>query len=348
MVKLILRASKLTLNFCLRFSVGEFSSTYSVRVTLPKFQTEQIGFVVKMIPENDPCRAYVFETGLFEKENEVYFDLMPAIKFHCKSSLIEEMIPECVYGSHNMDGAGVLVFKCCSGQGFQNCQDPHGLKVEKIRSVIKAMAEFHASARVFVVKFGLNGVGKRYPSLCQDMYSNGMLVKEISDCIESFDLLLNCAISTPKENLSEDDLTEIQTQFLKLKSCDAFLLLGNLRRHSKTGKLTTVVHGELWDRNLMLNDKFQVKILDWKNAKLASATLDLAFLMLSSTTFDVREDSTNDLLKSYHTIYCQTLDKFNIPPEDQPSFRELMEDYQISLQVAVLQVNTYYIVLTMY
>ena len=59
-----------------------------------------------MIPENDPCRAYVFEAGLFEKENEMYFDLLPAIKFHCKKTSIQQLIPDCIYGSHNMDGAG--------------------------------------------------------------------------------------------------------------------------------------------------------------------------------------------------------------------------------------------------
>ena len=119
----------------------------------------------------------------------------------------------------------------------------------------------------------------------QDMYSNGMLLKEINDCIESFELFLD-AISTNKL-LLEDDLLEIKLQFAKLKSCDSFLLLKNLRRPSKVGKLTTIVHGELWDRNVLLNDTYQVIVLDWKNAKLASATLDLAFLMLSSTTWYV-------------------------------------------------------------
>ena len=117
------------------------------------------------------------------------------------------------------------------------------------------------------------------------MYSNGMLLKEINDCIESFELFLD-TISTNKL-LLEDDLLEIKLQFAKLKSCDSFLLLKNLRRPSKVGKLTTIVHGELWDRNVLLNDTYQVIVLDWKNAKLASATLDLAFLMLSSTTWYV-------------------------------------------------------------
>ena len=71
-------------------------------------------------------------------------------------------------------------------------------------------------------------------------------------------------------------------------SCDSYLLLKNLRRPSKSGKLTTVVHGELWDRNVMMCPENKVKILDWKNAKLASSTLDLAFLMLTSTTRHVQ------------------------------------------------------------
>ena len=135
-------------------------------------------------------------------------------------------------------------------------------------------------------------------------------------------------------------LEEIFTPVLfPLFSCDSYLLLKNLQRHSKTGKLDTIAHGELWDRNLlMLDDK--VKILDWKNAKLASATLDLAFLMLSSTTSDVRQTCTNDLLKSYHKVFCETLEKFGVSTEEQPSFAEIMEDYQISLQAAILQVST--------
>ena len=248
---------------------------------------EKFGFVVKMIPDSDSCRQFVFQTGLFEKENEVYFDLIPAIKFYANQRRIDHQIdravPDAIYGSHNMDGAGVLVFNCCDQSGYKEQKNPNGLNVEQVKSIFLSMAEFHAAARSFVTKHGLDGVQRRYPCLCQDMYSNGMLLKEINDCMESFELFLD-AISNNK--LLEDDLQEIKANFSKLKSCDSFLLLKNLRRPSKVEKLTTIVHGELWDRNVLLNDTdHQVIVLDWKNAKLASSTLDLAFLMLSSTTW---------------------------------------------------------------
>lgn len=80
---------------------------------------------------------------------------------------MDRLIPECVHGNHNMDGAGVLVFKSCSRRGFKDCQDPSGLKLEQVRSVIKSLAEFHAVARSFVVKHGVKGVERRYPILGQ-------------------------------------------------------------------------------------------------------------------------------------------------------------------------------------
>ncbi len=54
--------------------------------------------------------------------------------------------------------------------------------------------------------------------------------------------------------------------------------------------MTTIIHGELWDGNILINatDNNAVKLLDWKNGKVSSATLDLALLMLTSTSSQMR------------------------------------------------------------
>ncbi len=75
-----------------------------------------------------------------------------------------------------------------------------------------------------------------------------------------------------------------------------------------------MIHGELWEKNMMFaaettdeeegdsatvdankqkNDKHndddaKIVVLDWKNAKIASATKDLAFFLLSSTSNSLR------------------------------------------------------------
>ena len=162
-------------------SVGEFSSTYKIEVFLPTLN-ETLGFVVKMIPDSDICRAYVFQTGLFEKENEVYFDLIPAIKFFADQRKVKHnlgiTIPDCIYGSHNNDGAGVLVFNSCAG--YREHKDPRGLTMNEVKCVLHNIAEFHAAARSFVIKY-TGQVERRYPLLCEVCFFYSLYFKQFRD-----------------------------------------------------------------------------------------------------------------------------------------------------------------------
>ncbi len=40
----------------------------------------RFSFIAKFLPLEDPLRLYVFETDIFRKESEMYFDVLPAIK----------------------------------------------------------------------------------------------------------------------------------------------------------------------------------------------------------------------------------------------------------------------------
>ena len=80
-----------------------------------------------------------------------------------------------------------------------------------------------------------------------------------------------------------------------------------------------------------------LKILDWKNAKIATATLDLAFLMLTSTKSAMRSESTGDILATYHEVFCQYLTTLN-PSLETPTIEELEIDYYHSLEYAITQV----------
>ena len=71
--------------------------------------------------------------------------------------------------------------------------------------------------------------------------------------------------------------------------------------------------------------------------KIATATLDLAFLMLSSTKSDMRSESTGEILSTYHDVFSQYLTVLN-PHLEKPTIEELEADYYKSLEYAILQV----------
>ena len=69
------------------------------------------------------------------------------------------------------------------------------------------------------------------------MYSNGMLIKEISNCLDSYEQFF-CSVtqssnsSMPHLRLLEDDFIDMKAQLSKLKACDPDMLLKRLRRPS--------------------------------------------------------------------------------------------------------------------
>ena len=72
---------------------------------------------------------------------------------HSRKTFIDSLTPQCVYSSHNTDGAGVIVFKnSCSDASFKDCSDPNGMSLTQVLSVVKAMAKFHAAGRAFLAR----------------------------------------------------------------------------------------------------------------------------------------------------------------------------------------------------
>lgn len=83
----------------------------------------------------------------------------------------------------------------------------------------------------------------------------------------------------------------------------------------------------------------KVKILDWKNAKIATLTLDLAFLLFSSSKVEViRGHHREALLQTYLNEYNSCLEKMT--PSGQPvTFEDLKADFALSAKDALLQAS---------
>jgi len=333
--------TKLFVDDCKKSS-GDMSTTARMSVEVDNLDEEvQYYFVAKILPADDPCRVYVFETNVFEKEISIYFELLPHLRQSCFNTelgnLLSSHIPQCVYGSNNLDGAGVLVFECALQQGFLHPMDPEGLSLDQVLCVVNFMANFHAIGSSLLAK-SHKEMKLKYKYLLSNIYSSPLM---IDGAKKMFDIYNDFLQSFPGQS-------DLVTKFEKHCMGDdgAKEMFSCLRRQVDT-PFNTIIHGELWEKNMLFRDSesehlqptLDCVVLDWKNAKIASATKDIAFLLLSSTTNQLRKKYLDDILRSYYSTFCETLATLNADLLNCKglTFEDFYADYKISTKGAFMQ-----------
>ena len=113
-------------------------------------------------------------------------------------------------------------------------------------------------------------------------------------------------------------------------------------RRQVTSPFNTIIHGEFWEKNILFREEeemLQCVVLDWKNAKIASATKDIAFFLLSSTTNKLRTENLDTILSSYYSTFCDTLETLQPELLEEPglSYQSFYEDYKMSTKGAFMQ-----------
>ena len=108
---------------------------------------------------------------------------------------------------------------------------------------------------------------------------------------------------------------EILHETLKNYCDDTILEMVRNTYKRNDNHLNVLCHGDLWANNIMFTHSpdgivQDVLLVDFQLANLNTPASDLAFLIFSSFHDDLDESSWNELLKYYHTILTQTLDKF--------------------------------------
>merc|ERR1712121_469948 len=269
-------------------SSSDLSSTCRMTVRLACGGEEmEYFFIAKILPADDPNRVYVFEANVFEKEISIYFELLPCMRQFCLDSPLHSFlstnIPQCIYGSNNTDGAGVLVFECALQQGYSHPVDPEGLSLEQVLCAVNFMAKFHAIGSALISK-KLKSIQLRHPYLLNNVYGSPMMIEGAK---KIFDLYAEFLSYVPDQK----DLVEKFNKHCQGES--GVTQMFSCMRRQVTSPFNTIVHGEFWEKNILFREEdhtLQCVILDWKNAKIASATKDIAFFLLSSTTNKIRTE----------------------------------------------------------
>lgn len=320
-------------------SNGDMSTTcrMAVEVQAPG-QRLNYYLIAKLLPTDDPCRVYCFEANVFEKEISIYFELLPALRQFCQGDaslerLFSRAIPQCVYGSNNMDGAGVLVFECALQQGFIHPVDPEGLSLEQVFAVVSLMARFHAIGSAKVGRYHKQ-MKLRHPYLLSNVYSSPTMMEGAQKMFTTYSEFL---FSVPGQRELADTFEQ------HCAGEEGARLMYSCMRRQVDSPFNTIVHGELWEKNMLFRvaehegQPLECVILDWKNAKIASATTDLAFFLLSSTTNELRTEFIDSILKQYYTTFCETLEQLDAELCRKVTFEEFYNDYRLSTKGAFMQ-----------
>ena len=116
-----------------------------------------------------------------------------------------------------------------------------------------------------------------------------------------------------------------------------------MRRQVNT-PFNTIVHGECWEKNILFKQEegeedIQCLVLDWKNAKIASATKDLAFFLMSSTSNQLRTEWGEKILNTYFSTFSRSLGLLQPDSLKDPSltYENFAEDYRLSTKGAFMQ-----------
>lgn len=179
-----------------KVSSGDMSITCKIHTSVASHgQNENYTFIAKLLPTDDPNRLYVFEANVFEKEISIYFELLPCLKQFCSDTVLKTFlstnIPQCVYGSNNMDGAGVLVFECALQQGYLHPVDPEGLSLDQVICAVNFMARFHAIGSALISK-KLKSIQLRHPYLLSNVYSSPLMIEGAKKMFDVYAEFLNC------------------------------------------------------------------------------------------------------------------------------------------------------------
>merc|ERR1719187_2225212 len=322
-------------------SAGDLSSTCRVVVVVDiDGQEAQYIFIAKLLPPDDPCRVYVFEANVFEKEISIYFELLPAIRQFLTrpnhpedlKQLMSDNVPTCIYGSNDGNGAGVLVFECAMEKGYLHPVDPEGLSLPQVKCTFKFIAKFHAICSAMLTKKGRD-LRLRYPFLTT---ASSSTAQQIQGATNMFDVCSQFIASVPGHSA-------LHQRFAALMGTDAARTMFQCMRRQHTSPLNTIIHGELWEKNLLYrhsasgqDEDLACVVLDWKNAKIASATKDLAFLVLSSTNNLLRTESLSDILHVYYSTFTVTLTQLGVELGSL-TYEYFYEDYKRAMKGAFLQ-----------
>ncbi|XP_050295948.1 uncharacterized protein LOC126735889 [Anthonomus grandis grandis] len=315
--------------------------TYCIRGD-PEGANHNLNFIIKLLPQDPFSRFFVTEAQFDLREIKFYTQVVPDLEIF-KNQVCQEdsetdlilPIPKCYYAHYSpgetepepIPPSSVLVLENIKPNGYQSVDFSTGLDLRQAKAAMEAIAKVHALSLCLKVTEG-QVLSEKYPFLFQT-----------SQASDSYQQLVERGLPQLFEFLeSKDELKDILN------------MLNDLRPHTKEiiesllgaeEPMALITHTDFWCNNLMFKENqgnCQCAILDWQMVTYSRPTNDLALLLVSSVSADLRREHTDELLDVYWVKLVENCKKLKVDIEEMLNYdrKKLGEDFRKGQLLALL------------
>lgn len=241
---------------------------------------------------------------------------------------IDLPIPKCYHARYNTDlesiAQSVLILENLKHKGYSGSEFAQGLTLQQAESALDAVARLHTLSLVMKVKHKVQ-LDEKYPFLFQTARASDSYQQLVERGLPQLAHFLQ------KRPGQENIMESLSALTPNTKEIIAALL-------APEEPMCLITHTDFWCNNLLFTDDGTCAVLDWQMVTYSRPTNDIALLIVSSLSTELRRNNTESLLDAYWAAlnsYSSRL-QLDITAELGYDRQNLSRDYRRSQLLALL------------
>jgi len=287
-------------------------------------------YIYKEVPFNEFREKFIRGSPIWKKEVVFYDTLMTRMQAIRKSIGKKELpFPKCFYAS---DEEGVIVLENLKTRGFKTVpKSPEGVPEDRLIKVLKEIAHFHSTTYHYLQQYpgGMEGLKKDDPDMFLSSFNDlmgdnegmkKMMIESQSSFIKSAGKIL--------QKYSKEFGADLNDRMTKFVDNDMSTLFEEAQLPRSEFKV--ILHGDLWYSNFMFSDNEDgslkdIMLIDMQIMRIANPSIDLVYLLYSSSNNEARKEKLTEWLHIYHDALIDDLKTLGYSGAEYP-FEELEKD----------------------
>jgi hypothetical protein len=279
--------------------------------------TGNSSLIVKTLPTADIILYMIKETGIFQRETDVYLKALPAmysLSEELTGSKAECLTSRCIYSEPN-----ILVLEDLNHLGYKMADRRRGLDLPHCKLALRCLARFHS------MSVALHRKDQKFMSSFTEVFYIEKNRPIITGFIEpAIKHLASLTATWPGYERFEDKIKKVA------ETCATRAIQ---MAKPKEGSLSVLNHGDFWTNNIMFKyssgteEVVDAMFLDFQASRFTSPAFDLQYFMYSSPAEEVRFKHMDDLLEVYHTELRKALEILGCS-EVQFTLQQLKKEFE--------------------